>query len=78
MIAPNIKYWPVNPKIPFERAKLVIPEEATSWPSRRDKRISINSFDVGGSNAHAIVESIESFMGSHNQVIAKPVTELSS
>ncbi|KAF5984768.1 putative polyketide synthase [Fusarium bulbicola] len=75
MIAPNIKYSPVNPKIPFERAKLVIPEEPTSWPAGRDERISINSFAVGGSNAHVIVESIESFMASHPQVTAKPVNE---
>ncbi|KAF4958908.1 hypothetical protein FSARC_10906 [Fusarium sarcochroum] len=74
-IAPNIKYSPVNPKIPFERAKLVIPEEATAWPVGRDERISINSFGVGGSNAHAIVESAESFMAAHNRTIAKPVTE---
>ncbi|KAF4434567.1 polyketide synthase [Fusarium acutatum] len=78
IIAPNIKYSPVNPKIPFERAKLVIPEEPTSWPAGRDERISIDSFGVGGSNAHAIVESVKSFMASHQQFIAKPVTEPNS
>ncbi|KAF5551122.1 polyketide synthase [Fusarium phyllophilum] len=78
VIAPNIKYSPVNPKIPFERAKLVIPKEPTPWPAGRDERISINSFGVGGSNAHAIVESVESFMASHPQVIPKPVAEPSS
>lgn len=55
MIPPNIKSSPLNPKIPFERAKLMIPETPTGWPADRDEHISINSFGVGGSNAQYVL-----------------------
>ena len=63
-IPPNIKYSPPNPRISFERAKLLIPEQPTRWPANRDERVSINSFGVGGANAHAIIESTASFLAS--------------
>ena len=63
-IPPNIKYYPLNPRIPFEAAKLSIPEQPTDWPADRDERVSINSFGVGGANAHVIVESAASFCAS--------------
>ncbi|CEJ86639.1 hypothetical protein VHEMI04162 [[Torrubiella] hemipterigena] len=56
-IPPNIKSLPLNPKIPFEDKKLTVPHEAKDWPADRDERVSINSFGVGGANAHVIVES---------------------
>lgn len=73
-IPPNIKSFPLNPKIPFEAAQLKIPQEPTAWPSDRDERVSINSFGVGGSNAHVIVESAASFLASHKAGVA-PVEE---
>lgn len=63
-IPPNIKCWPLNPKIPFESAKLTVPSEPMSWPVGRDERVSINSFGVGGSNAHTILESATSYLES--------------
>ena len=56
-IPPNIKSRPLNPKIAFEKARLVVPEQALPWPCDRDERVSINSFGVGGANAHVILES---------------------
>lgn len=56
-IPPNIKAWPLNPKIPFERNRLVVASEPTPWPADRLERVSVNSFGVGGANAHAIVDS---------------------
>lgn len=61
-IPPNIKYLPLNPRIPFESAKLQIPEQPTPWPIDREERVSVNSFGVGGSNAHVIVESPANFV----------------
>lgn len=38
--------------VPFEQAKLKVPVEAISWPSDRHERVSMNSFGIGGTNAH--------------------------
>nr|APX44002.1 polyketide synthase [Pestalotiopsis microspora] len=56
-ILPNIKCLPLNPNIPFDKSGLIVPQEPISWPEGREKRISINSFGIGGANAHAIIES---------------------
>ncbi|KAL3419084.1 Polyketide synthase-nonribosomal peptide synthetase 3 [Phlyctema vagabunda] len=53
----------VNPKIKLEQWNIKIPTEMTKWP-RTDTimRASVNSFGYGGANAHAIMESIESYL----------------
>ncbi|CAI7590788.1 unnamed protein product [Penicillium glandicola] len=56
-IPPNIHFKTPNPQIPFAEANLHVPLEPTPWPTGRPERISINSFGIGGSNAHAILES---------------------
>ncbi|CRL24691.1 Beta-ketoacyl synthase [Penicillium camemberti] len=56
-IPPNIHFKTPNPQIPFSEANLHVPLEPTPWPAGRPERISVNSFGIGGSNAHAILES---------------------
>ncbi|KAH7195357.1 polyketide synthase [Fusarium oxysporum] len=56
-IPPNIKLENPNPNIPFSEYNLNVPLKPTPFPSDRQKRISINSFGIGGSNAHVILES---------------------
>lgn len=60
-IPPNIKFNTPNPKIPFEAKQLRVPLSPTSWPKDRAERISVNSFGIGGSNAHVIVDSAAGF-----------------
>ncbi|KAF5025548.1 hypothetical protein F66182_2356 [Fusarium sp. NRRL 66182] len=60
-IPPNIKSQPLSPKIPFDRAGLVVPTESTPWPAGKDARVSVSAFGIGGSNAHVIIESAERF-----------------
>lgn len=60
-IPPNIKFTTPNPNIRFEEAKLVVPTEATPWPEGRLERVSVNSFGIGGANAHAILESAATY-----------------
>ncbi|KAF7556654.1 hypothetical protein G7Z17_g1229 [Cylindrodendrum hubeiense] len=62
-IPPNIKFDNPNPKIPFEKAKLRVPVDATEWPQDRAERVSVNSFGIGGSNAHVILDSAKAFLG---------------
>jgi len=60
-IPPNIKFVTPNPKIPFEEKNLKVPTEALPWPEDRHERASVNSFGVGGANAHIILESAASW-----------------
>ncbi|KAK6826532.1 hypothetical protein RU639_005411 [Aspergillus parasiticus] len=59
---PNVHFQAPNPKIPFESAKLQVPVEPTPWPADRKERISVNSFGIGGTNAHVILDSASSVL----------------
>ncbi|KAJ5161517.1 type I iterative polyketide synthase, partial [Penicillium capsulatum] len=61
LIPPNIHFHAPNPQIPFEEARLRVPLEPTAWPDDCAERVSVNCFGVGGSNAHAIIDSASSF-----------------
>jgi acyl transferase domain-containing protein/SAM-dependent methyltransferase len=60
VIPPNIKFAKPNPNIAFASNKLTVPTEPTTWPKERCERVSVNSFGIGGSNAHAIIDSARS------------------
>ncbi|KAI1126023.1 putative polyketide synthase [Nemania abortiva] len=60
-IPPNIRFTSPNPNIPFESARLTVPVEPASWPKSKRERASINSFGIGGANAHVILDSAASF-----------------
>ncbi|KAL8910611.1 MAG: hypothetical protein Q9171_004105 [Xanthocarpia ochracea] len=60
-IPPNIKFNIPNPRIPFKKWKLTVPVEPTPFPADKDERVSVNSFGLGGSNAHVILDSAASF-----------------
>ncbi|EZF22032.1 hypothetical protein H112_05022 [Trichophyton rubrum D6] len=62
-IPPNVFFESPNPRIPFQGGKLQVPVDSSPWPEHRSKRISVNSFGVGGANAHTILESAASFCG---------------
>ncbi|KAG5925731.1 Type I Iterative PKS [Claviceps africana] len=73
-IPPNIKFTKENPKIPFKDRKLTVPLEPTPWPPDRLDRVSVNSFGIGGSNAHAILESAQAY-GLPQQAFTKSTLE---
>lgn len=60
-IPPNIFFNNPNPKIPFKEANLRVPIDAMPWPTNQLERASVNSFGIGGANAHVILESAASF-----------------
>ncbi|TID07519.1 Compactin diketide synthase mokB [Colletotrichum higginsianum] len=62
-IPPNIKFDTPNPKIPFAETNLRVPVAPTPWPEDRVERVSVNSFGIGGANAHVVLESAASFLG---------------
>ncbi|RHZ46920.1 uncharacterized protein CDV56_103490 [Aspergillus thermomutatus] len=63
VIPPNAYFEQPNPNIAFEQAKLQVPVNATPWPSDRLERVSLNSFGIGGTNAHLIMDSAASVRG---------------
>ncbi|KAE8135591.1 hypothetical protein BDV38DRAFT_294606 [Aspergillus pseudotamarii] len=61
VIPPNIHFKEPNPKVPFKEAMLQVPLEPIPWPQDRHPRVSVNCFGIGGSNAHAILDSAASY-----------------
>ncbi|GIJ99998.1 type I iterative polyketide synthase [Aspergillus viridinutans] len=61
VIPPNINFNTPNPKIPFEEKNIKVPTKPTPWPQDQCIRVSVNSFGMGGVNAHAVLESAKSF-----------------
>lgn len=60
-IPPNIKFNNPNPDIPWYSSSLSVPTEPVPWPATKHERISVNSFGIGGTNAHVILDSADSF-----------------
>ncbi|RFU79335.1 polyketide synthase [Trichoderma arundinaceum] len=59
-IPANLHFHKLNPKIQPYYTSLRIPTEMIPWPLVPDgspRRVSVNSFGFGGTNAHAIIES---------------------
>ncbi|KAI0477937.1 hypothetical protein GGR56DRAFT_432914 [Xylariaceae sp. FL0804] len=77
-IPANLNFKTPNPNIPFESCKLKVPTETTPWPKDRDFVVGINSFGVGGSNAHAVLGSAASFGAGRAEESASERTTVSS
>lgn len=60
VIPPNINFSTPNSRIPFKAANLRVPTEPVPWPAGFLERVSVNSFGIGGANAHVILDSASS------------------
>ncbi|KAL4915051.1 hypothetical protein BDW62DRAFT_204029 [Aspergillus aurantiobrunneus] len=69
VILPNIKLQQPSPKIPWAEARLTVPTQPMKWPKGRRERISINSYGIGGTNVHVVLDSAASFGLSMNGAI---------
>ncbi|PGH19323.1 hypothetical protein AJ80_04076 [Polytolypa hystricis UAMH7299] len=71
-IPANLWFKKANPRIPMEKWNIKVPTELTPWPSKGPRRISINSFGYGGTNAHCIIDDAYHYLkarglnGNHN------------
>lgn len=71
-IPPNLWYEKPNPRIPMEEWNLTVPLKLTPWPTNGLRRISINSFGYGGTNAHCVIDDAYNYLkarglkGNHN------------
>ncbi|KAI4781335.1 polyketide synthase [Aureobasidium sp. EXF-3400] len=70
LIPPSINFNNGNPEIKFEEWKLRVATELTAWPKEGLRRISVNSFGYGGTNAHAILEDAQHYLEDHGRLIA--------
>ncbi|PHH92050.1 hypothetical protein CDD83_9168 [Cordyceps sp. RAO-2017] len=52
IIPPNINFSTPHPKIPLKEYNLEVPVEPMPFPEDRPARVSVNSFGIGGANAH--------------------------
>jgi acyl transferase domain-containing protein len=46
----------VNPKIPVKGWNIEFPTRKMPWPSKGLRRVSVNSFGIGGTNAHCVLD----------------------
>lgn len=68
----NLHFRELNPKIRPFYEHLRVPTELTPWPTLsggEPRRVSVNSFGFGGTNAHAIIESWD---GAYDRRASKP------
>lgn len=59
-IPPNLHFQTPNPKIPFEELRLKVPQSLEPLPTNGDglRFAGVNSFGFGGTNAHVVLEGI--------------------
>ncbi|RFU25040.1 hypothetical protein B7463_g11292, partial [Scytalidium lignicola] len=67
IIPPNIWFEKANPKIQ-DSWNLKFPTEATVWPQMGLRRMSLNSFGIGGSNAHMVMDDALHFLQKYRLV----------
>lgn len=67
IIPPNICFEKLNPNIDTKKLNLKFPLSLTPWPtgSQNHRRASINSFGVGGANAHAVLDDAYNYLRRH-------------
>ncbi|KAK8851669.1 ketoacyl-synt-domain-containing protein [Apiospora arundinis] len=67
---------PGSHRINFAEWKIKVPQENTKWPSDGLRRISVNCFGFGGTNAHVILDDAAHYLSSrsmtahHNSVMS--------
>lgn len=75
IIPPNLHFNIPNPKIDFEAWNLHVPTQLTPWPRKDLRRISINSFGYAGTNAHAILDDVDSYLRERGLVDANRLSQ---
>lgn len=73
VIPPNINFEKISPRIPLDKWGLRLPLSATAWPHFPGglRRASINSFGVGGTNAHAVLDDACGYLRHHGHAAAE-------
>ncbi|KAL2272317.1 hypothetical protein FJTKL_06945 [Diaporthe vaccinii] len=64
-IPANLWLQKINPKINLDGWGLAVPTSLTPWPTSGLRRISVNSFGYGGTNAHCVLDDAYHYLASH-------------
>ncbi|KAK1977917.1 PKSN polyketide synthase for alternapyrone biosynthesis protein [Colletotrichum cereale] len=68
VLIPTAGIEKLNPKLKLRDWNLALPTENMAWPSKGQRRVSVNSFGFGGANAHVILDDAYHFLQSHGLV----------
>jgi acyl transferase domain-containing protein len=64
-IPPHLHVTTLNPKVPWRSLPLIVPTEATRWPSSDVPRLGgVSAFGMSGTNVHLVVEEMPLRRGS--------------
>ncbi|KAG5927025.1 Type I Iterative PKS, partial [Claviceps africana] len=61
-IPPNINFEHGNPTIHFDEWKVKVPQSVMDWPIPGLRRVSVNCFGFGGTNAHVILDEAPGYL----------------
>ncbi|CAG9956932.1 unnamed protein product [Clonostachys rosea f. rosea IK726] len=81
IIPPQTNFERLNPAIDAEFLNIKIPINAVPWPTKGLRRASVQSFGLGGSNSHVILDDAHNFLqqrglsGHHNTITTPPALE---
>ncbi|QPG96188.1 t1pks [Epichloe festucae Fl1] len=67
-IPPNINFESGNPTIDFEDWKVKVPLSVMNWPIPGLRRVSVNCFGFGGTNAHVILDEAPQYLQSRGLI----------
>ncbi|MFG6100258.1 SDR family NAD(P)-dependent oxidoreductase [Leptothoe sp. ISB3NOV94-8A] len=59
-LPPSLHFEQANPRIQFDQTPFVVNTELSPWKGTEKRRAGVSSFGIGGTNAHVILEEVES------------------
>lgn len=73
IIPPTVNHEHPNPAIPFQSLNIEVVAKGRALPPDARRRISVNSFGFGGSNAHAVIEAWTASPAAEESPVVMPV-----
>ena len=68
IVPPNALFEKMHPNIDAESYHVAVPTKCLPWPSSGLRRVSVNSFGFGGSNAHVVLDDAYHTLRTHGLI----------